>query len=53
MQLNWDLIFTQNSGLQSLVIDISEYDPASLVQLPKNVPIVLLVSTYGEGGPIR
>lgn len=37
--------------LPVLVADLSDYEPASIALVPKDVPVVFVMSTYGEGDP--
>lgn len=41
----------QRLGLKSLSIDASDYEPASIAQIPATKICVFVASTYGEGDP--
>ncbi|CAM1508745.1 Fc.00g055930.m01.CDS01 [Cosmosporella sp. VM-42] len=38
-------------GLSILTADLSDYDPASIAAIPASKIVILILATYGEGGP--
>lgn len=41
----------QRFAIRSLLADLAEYDAESITRLPKSLPVLFIVSTYGEGDP--
>lgn len=41
----------QRFGIRALVADLSDFDAQSITGVPKSLPVIFIVSTYGEGDP--
>lgn len=41
----------QRFGVRPLLADLADYDAKSITRLPKSLPVIFIVSTYGEGDP--
>lgn len=41
----------QRFAVRTLLADLADYDANSIEGLPKSVPVIFIVSTYGEGDP--
>lgn len=41
----------QRFAVRPLLADLADYDAKSITRLPKSLPVIFIVSTYGEGDP--
>lgn len=41
----------QRFAVRPLLADMADYDAISITRLPKSLPVIFIVSTYGEGDP--